>query len=66
MGRCARESVNPLQRSSVGWIPVRIGRLSTVVGRRHPITVHNGVIDGRVNETGVSTAAPGRSAVLCC
>jgi len=25
-----------------------------------------GVVDGSVNEAGVSTAAPGRSAVLCC
>ena len=29
----------PLQRSSAGWMPARIGRLSAGVGRRHPVTI---------------------------
>ena len=39
MGRCARDSVAPLPWSSGGLRPARIGRLSSVVGRRHPVTV---------------------------
>jgi len=55
-GSMARSpSVAPLRRSSAGWIPARIGRLSAGVGRRHP----------RVNKACMSTAAPNRSAVLC-
>jgi len=37
--RRARDSVAPLRRSSAGWMPARIGRLSTGVGRRHPVTI---------------------------
>ena len=40
MARRARDSVAPLWRSSAGWMPVRIGRLSAGVGRRHPVTIH--------------------------
>jgi len=36
----AGENVAPLRRSSAGWMPARIGRLSTGVGRRHPVTIH--------------------------
>ena len=39
MARRARDSVAPLGRSSAGWMPARIGRLSAGVGRRHPITI---------------------------
>jgi len=39
MARRARDSVTPLRRSSAGWIPARIGRLSAGVGRRHPVTI---------------------------
>jgi len=39
MARRARDSVPPLRRSSAGWIPARIGRLSAGVGRRHPVTI---------------------------
>jgi len=39
MARRARDSVAPLRRSSAGWMPVRIGRLSAGVGRRHPVTI---------------------------
>jgi len=35
----ARDSVPPLRRSSAGWMPARIGRLSAGVGRRHPVTI---------------------------
>ena len=28
-----------LRRSSAGWMPARIGKLSTGVGRRHPVTI---------------------------
>jgi len=39
MARCARDSVAPLRRSSAGWMPARMGRLSAGLGRRHPVTV---------------------------
>jgi len=39
MGRCVRDSLAPLQRSWAGWMPARIGRLSTGVGRRHLVTI---------------------------
>ena len=39
MARRARDSVAPLRRSSAGWMPARIGRLSAGVGRRHPVTI---------------------------
>ena len=38
-GYRARDSVAPLWRSPAGWMPARIGRLSTGVGRRHPVTI---------------------------
>ena len=39
MTRRAKDSVAPLRRSSAGWIPARIGRLSAGVVRRHPVTI---------------------------
>ena len=39
MARRARNNVAPLRRSSVGWMPARIGRLFAGVGRRHPVTI---------------------------
>jgi len=39
MARRPRDSVAPLRRSSTGWMPVSIGRLSAGVGRRHPVTI---------------------------
>ena len=39
MARRARDSVAPLRRSSAGWMPARIGRLSAGVGCRHPVTI---------------------------
>ena len=35
----AKDSVTLLRRSSAGWMPARIGRLSADVGRRHPVTI---------------------------
>jgi len=46
MARRARDSVAPLRRSSAGWMPARIGRLSAGVGRRHPVTIHNALLLG--------------------
>jgi len=40
----ARDSVAPLQRSSAGWMTARIGRLSTSVGRRHPVTIRKALL----------------------
>ena len=37
MARRARDSLAPLRRSSTGWMPARIGRLSAGLGRRHPV-----------------------------
>ena len=53
----------PLRRSAAGWVPAKIGRSSAGVGRRHPV-ISQGVIDGGVDEAGMSTAAPDKSAVL--
>jgi len=39
MTRRARDSVAPLRRSSAGWMPARIVRLSAGAGRRHPVTI---------------------------
>jgi len=39
MARRARDSVAALRRSSAGWMPARIGRLSAGVGDRHPIAI---------------------------
>jgi len=39
MARRTRDSVAPLRRSSAGWMPARIGRLSTGLGRRHPVAI---------------------------
>ena len=44
MARRARDSVAPLRRSSAGWMPARIGRLSSGVGRRHPVTIRKAII----------------------
>ena len=35
----AKESVAACQRSSAGWMPESISRLSIGVGRRHPVTM---------------------------
>jgi len=39
MARRPRDSVAPLQRSLADWMPARIGRLSTGVRRKHPVTI---------------------------
>jgi len=39
MARRAKDSVAPMRRSSAGWMPARMGRLSAGVGRRHPVTI---------------------------
>ena len=39
MARRPRDSMAPLRRSSAGWMPARMGRLSAGVGRRHPVTI---------------------------
>jgi len=40
MARRSRDSVAPLRRSSAGWMPARIGRLSAGVGRRNPVKIY--------------------------
>ena len=39
VARHASDSVGPLRRSSAGWMPARIPRLSAGVERRHPDTI---------------------------
>ena len=65
VARRARDGVSPLRRSSAGWMPAKIGRLFAGVGRRHPVTIRKARW-WQVNEAGVSSAAPDRSAALCC
>ena len=65
MARRPRDSVAPLRRSSAGWMPARIGRLSASVGRRHPVTIRKASLvvgsmrRGRVlrHQTGVQYSA---------
>jgi len=45
MPRRVRDSVvAPLRRSSADWLPARIWRLSTGIGRRHPATVRKALL----------------------
>ena len=39
MAQHARESLAPSWWSSAGWMPVKIGRLSSGARRRHPVTI---------------------------
>jgi len=39
--RRGRDSMAPMRRSSAGWMPARILRLSAGVGCRHPVTIRN-------------------------
>ena len=39
MAQRNRDMLAPLQRSSAGWMPARMGRLSAGVGRRYPVTI---------------------------
>ena len=50
MARRARGSATLLRRSSTGWMPARIGRLSVVVGRRHPDTVRQVSLVRRIKD----------------
>jgi len=65
MARRAKDSVAPMRRSSAGWMPARMGRLSAGVARRHPVTIRKASLMVGVNEAGMRTAVPDRSAVLC-
>ena len=60
VARHPRDSVAQLRRSSAGWMPARIGRLSAGIGRRHPVTIRKASLMARM-----ITAARNRSAVLC-
>jgi len=66
MVRRPRDSVSPLRRSSAGLDACEDSKV--VRWCRTQAFSHNsqGVVDGSVSEAGVSTAAPGRSAVFCC
>jgi len=46
-----RGSVAPLRRSSAGWMPERIGRLSAGVGRRHPVTIRKALMSASCEVT---------------
>jgi len=57
----AEDSVAPLRRSSAGWMPARIQRLSAGVGRRHPVTIRKASLLAGLMRW---VWAPGRCAVL--
>ena len=44
MARRATDGVAPLRQSSAGWMPATIGRLSDVVGSRHPVTIRKALL----------------------
>jgi len=48
MARPPRDIVTPLRRSSAGWMPVSIRRLSSGAGRKHPMTVRKALLTGSV------------------
>ena len=50
MAQRPRVSVAPLRRSSAGWMPARIGKLSAGVGRRHPVTIRKASLMDLVSE----------------
>ena len=58
MPRRARGSVAPLRRSSAGWMPARMGRLSAGVRRRHPLTIRKVPQFARLQETMVGLLTP--------
>ena len=58
MAQCAKDSVAPLQWSLAGWMPARIGRLSSGVGCRHPVTIHKAIVN-------TATAGPPYIRVCC-
>jgi len=59
----ARDSTCALQRSSVGWMPARNQKIVRWCRTQAPSHHSQGVVGGRLNEAGVSTAAPDRSVV---
>ena len=44
MERGARDSLAPLRRSSAGWMPAMIGRLSAGAGQSHPVTIRKALL----------------------
>jgi len=47
MARRARDSVDPLRRSSAHWVPARVGRLSAGLRRGHPVTIRKASLMAR-------------------
>jgi len=47
MAQRPRDIVAPMRRSTAGCLPMRIGRLSTGVGRRHPVTIRKASLMAR-------------------
>jgi len=66
MARCARDSVAPLKWSSPGWMPARIGRLSTSRGCRHPVTACKASLMTTSLRRVWALQHQTGSAVLCC
>jgi len=61
--RRARDSVAPMRRSSAGYMAAwKVVRWCSTQASSHN---SQGVVDGGVDEAGMSTVAPERSAVLC-
>ena len=61
MARRPKDGVAPLRRSSAGWMPARIGRLSAGVGTQASSHFSQGVVDGGVNKASMSTTAQTRA-----
>ena len=64
MARFVKESVAPYRRGLAGWMPARTGKSSVGVGRKHPVTIVQSIIENAVNEVCMRTTTPNWCAIL--